>query len=70
MQPDRTAPRILAVLRGRDLPTTQVAKAIGVTRARAAIVLRAMERDDLVERVGTFRSGRVGMPQTIWSLRP
>lgn len=70
MPHESTPPRILAALRGRDLPTTQVAKAIGVTRARAAIVLRAMERDELVERVGTVRSGRVGMPQTIWSLRP
>lgn len=70
MQPERTAPRIRAALADGDRSTTEVAKAIGVTRDRARIVLRVLEEDGIVERVGVVRSGRVGMPATIWSLRP
>jgi RNA-binding protein YhbY len=70
MQRESVASRVKTSLADRELSTVEVARAIGVTRARAAIVLREMERNDAVERVGTVRSGRVGMPATIWSLRP
>lgn len=70
MPREPTAPRILAVLADREMSTVEVARAIGVTRDRARIVLREMERSDAVERVGTVRSGRVGMPATVWSVRP
>lgn len=70
MRPEPVAPRVIAALASGDRSTTEVARALGVTRDRARIVLCGMERNDMVERVGTVRSGRVGMPQTIWSLRP
>lgn len=69
MQRDRTAPKILAILREGDQPTTAIAAKLGVTRDRAAVVLRELAREDLVERVDVVRSGRVGMPQNVWGLR-